>query len=378
MRVCFITNEFFGLGRYGGFGKLTQIMAEYLLKNGVDVFVVSWRGAEKQERISKLNGIKILSYHYNPSNSLKYIHSHLYSYKQSLKMYREVNADVYHSIELQLSTYVSQKAMPKSKHIVWFQDPYDETAYQEMSSVDNTFTWNSMAKIRFYSNLAILRRACNKSDKLVAQAKTFIPLIERLYKPTKAVTLLLNPVEIPKTNPEKASEPTVCFLGRWDPQKRVEKFIQLAQRFPKVKFVAMGKANENLIMDTQLRRKYRKIPNLELTGFVSENEKEHILSKSWVIVNTSIREGLPISFLEALAHRTAILSYVDPDGFASRFGHHVERDTLDCLETGLTRLLENDVWKERSELGYRYVKEKHEANKVINECIHYYKDALSS
>ncbi len=56
------------------------------------------------------------------------------------------------------------------------------------------------------------------------------------------------------------------------------------------------------------------MPNLRLTGFVTEEEKSRILASSWALMNTSVREALPVSFLEALAHKTPIISGEDPDG----------------------------------------------------------------
>ena len=68
------------------------------------------------------------------------------------------------------------------------------------------------------------------------------------------------------------------------------------------------------------------------------------MEKSWILINPAIREGLPNSYLEAAAHQTAILSYVNPDDFASRFGFHAATDNF---EEGLTTLLKNNYWKHR-------------------------------
>ncbi len=114
----------------------------------------------------------------------------------------------------------------------------------------------------------------------------------------------------------KADTPTVCFLARWDPQKRVEVFFELAEMFPEVEFIAMGRSHD-IEADARLRKWCEGIPNLSCPGFVSEEEKSRILEKSWALVNTSVREALPISFLEALAHETPILSGEDPDGLTS-------------------------------------------------------------
>ncbi len=374
MRVCFITNEFFGLGRYGGFGKLTKMLGQRLVEKGIEVYVVSWQTPGQKEK-ECVDGITVLSFPYQPFHSISFLPSHFRAYLRSMYLYRIADADIYHSIENQTSSFVAQKAMPYRKHVLWFQDPYDKIAYREMALVDKEFTWNTSMKLRFDATIPLLRSACNRADKLLTQARCFIPTINRLYKPKKEISFLPNPIEIPTTKIEKSSEPTVCFLGRWDPQKRVEQFFQLAKRFPKIKFIAMGKSNYPMV-DVQMRNKYGNIPNLEMTGFVSAAEKEEVLSKSWMLVNTSIREGLPISFLEASINKTAILSYVDPDNFASQFGYHVKTDNFLALGEGLNQLLADDLWKEKGEQGYSYVKENHEVNKVVKKCIDFYKELL--
>jgi glycosyltransferase involved in cell wall biosynthesis len=113
-----------------------------------------------------------------------------------------------------------------------------------------------------------------------------------------------------------------------------------------------------------------------MTGLVSEEEKRRLLAESWILVNTSVHEGLPISFLEALAHRTALLSYENPDEYVSRFGYHVREDSLECLGVGLEGLLKDDLWREKAEAGYVYVRENHDADKIIRMLVEIYKGLL--
>ncbi|UCD46102.1 MAG: glycosyltransferase, partial [Candidatus Bathyarchaeota archaeon] len=122
--------------------------------------------------------------------------------------------------------------------------------------------------------------------------------------------------------PEKVDEPIVCFLGRFDEEKRPEMFFELARRFPDFRFVALGRVHYEA-RDRMLRQLYGGTRNLDLPSFVTGQEKERVLDSSWIVVNTSVSECLPVSFLEAGAHGCAILSFHDPDGFASNFGYHV-------------------------------------------------------
>jgi glycosyltransferase involved in cell wall biosynthesis len=108
-----------------------------------------------------------------------------------------------------------------------------------------------------------------------------------------------------------------------------------------------------------VRRQYAGVRNLELQGFVDQfasDRFQEILSQSWIIVNTALREGLPRSFLEAASFKCAILSRVDPDGFASRFGHRVDDEDF---AGGLRRLLKDDAWRSLGEAAHAYVSTKY-------------------
>ena len=106
---------------------------------------------------------------------------------------------------------------------------------------------------------------------------------------------------------------------------------------------------------------------MEMMGFLDQfdgNAHTQVLQKSWVLVNTSAREGLPNAFLEATANKCAILSEVDPDGFASRFGYHA---AYGDFGQGLKALLGNDLWRERAAAGYAHVKAEFSLEAAIDQ-----------
>ncbi len=154
----------------------------------------------------------------------------------------------------------------------------------------------------------------------------------------------------------------------------MELFFRLAEDFPDVEFVAMGRSHDPLA-DAVLRKRCSGVPNLACPGFVSEEEKSRILEKSWALVNTSVREALPVSFLEALAHETPILSGEDPDGLTSRYGYRVRGgDYCEALEA----VLRDDSWREKGRLGRSYVEEVHEVGKVVDMHLEIYRGVLES
>jgi glycosyltransferase involved in cell wall biosynthesis len=129
--------------------------------------------------------------------------------------------------------------------------------------------------------------------------------------------------------------------------------------------------------DEQLRKTYGTLPNLEMPGVVLGEAKSRILEESWILVNTSWREGLPLSFVEAAGHQCAILSPLNPDDFASRFGYWAQQDTLDDLANGLESLLSGDRWRELGRQAQAFVRETFEFERAVDQHMAVYQDLLA-
>ncbi len=363
MRICFITSEVF-VSRHGGFGKLVRVVGRELTKRGFDVYAITW-AEPSMKKFKEINGIKVLSYPYTYTS--RSILRHVIDYSKVIPLIKQVNADVYISIDCMVETYIAQKIMPDRKHVIWVQDPFDWEDYKLLRSIDPNYR---ISRPKFWITTKLYERAYKRADLVLTQAKCYIPKIAKLYhvNPDKVI-YMPNPVEhIPnESSIRKSKKPMVCFLGRMDPQKRYWLFFELAKNFPDIEFVAIGKPNP--LYEKLYRRivvKYQGCRNLKIAGFVSEEEKSEILSRSWILCLPSIREGLPIAFLEALAHKCTLLSTTNPDNIVEKFGYHTRSEGL---SKGLKRLLENDEWRIKGELGYKYVVEVHSLDKVMEKLI---------
>jgi glycosyltransferase involved in cell wall biosynthesis len=115
-----------------------------------------------------------------------------------------------------------------------------------------------------------------------------------------------------------------------------------------------------------------------MLGFIDQFNGEklwQVFNQSWILVNTAAREGLPNALKEAAAHGCAILSSVDPDGFASRFGYHARRDDF---VSGLQALLDNNEWQRRGLQGREYVRQEFEIHKAIDQYVQVYQQLLGA
>jgi hypothetical protein len=359
MRVCLIAAEIFAWGVYGGFGRATRTIGRELVRSGVDVFAVVPR-RQNQRPVEMLDGIKVLSFPaHNPL--------------VAGRLFREINADIHHSAEAQFLTYMAMKALPRKKHVITFRDPRD--AYDwKLEFQDPTFSrLRTIPTYLYYENMFV-RQAVRKADALFTAARYLQEKVKNKYALEVMPHFLPTPVSVPERI-EKATRPTVCYNARWDRRKKPERFLALAEQYPDIGFIAIGKSQDTA-WDMYLRTKYVNVPNLEMTGLIDQFASDRlfaILEKSWIMVNTSTREGLPNSFLEACAHKCAIMSNGDADQFCSRFGCHV---TDGDFAKGLDFLLENDRWKERGAAGYDHMKEVFQVEKSMQLHIEWYNKVL--
>jgi glycosyltransferase involved in cell wall biosynthesis len=367
MKVCYVSPEVFHWGVYGGFGYLTWMLGRKLAERGVDVSVVT-QCRSGQREVEEVDGFTVYGY---PSHSIGL--ASLSARRESMKYYRMADADIYHSQAISYNSYVAQAACPEKKHVLTFQDPYDRDEWNRIAKVEPKYG-SIRHKLRVVAETRFLAKTCHRMDALYSQAHFLVKKSVDLYGLSVEPSFLPNPVPIPETITGKSETPLVCFLARWDPQKRVELFFQLAKDNPDIEFIAMGRSHDPE-QDIRLRETYSDIHNLTLTGFVSEAEKQEILGHSWALINTSIREALPVSFLESLANETPVISRENPDDLISRYGYHVQSGEY---QDGLDLLLDCDEWRHRGKDGRRHVQSVYDADKVADLHIREYERIIEA
>ena len=351
--ICILTSQYFDWGIYGGFGSMSRKLAESLVYAGYQVSVIVPR-RNGQKPVEDIQGVAVQSF--APLNI-----------SEACRLLRNSPADVFHSQDPTLLTYFAQKLLPSRVHLVTCRDPR------------NWKDW--LTEFRYATSL---RRALlpfnyvTESGPLVGQSVrnahgVFCPAhclkhkIKQLYGLNDQPDLLPNLIDVPRSIPRKSDIPTITFIARFDKRKRPWIFMELARQFPQYRFIAVGKGSASAEggYDVTLRKRYGRVENLVMPGLINrftEPERLHeILSDTWVFVSTAAREGLPLSFLEASAYGCAILSAVDPDQFATRFGGLVRDDDF---ASGLQTLLTDSPLK-KGRAAYQYVRTTYETGKAL-------------
>jgi glycosyltransferase involved in cell wall biosynthesis len=287
--------------------------------------------------------------------------------------YRAVDADIYHSQDTSLGTRLAMLAMPRRAHAITFRDPMDDHDWEiETAHADSRgIGWRLY---RQFIDGPLVASAVRRAHGRYCAAEFLRAKVMRKYALSVQPGFLPTPVDVPETV-TKALQPTVCYVGRWDSRKRPERFFDLAREFPGVHFIAVGGARDQH-RDRRLRRDYGRLPNLEMTGVVDQFRTDvvsRVFERSWVLINTSAREGLPNTFLEACAQRCALLSHVDPDGFTSRFGCLT---TEEGLRDGLEWLLTDDRWLTRGAQGQAFMQATFATRRAVDAHLDAYERLL--
>lgn len=360
MKVCLISGELFAWGKYGGFGRATRTIGGELVKRGIEVTaIVPRRG--NQNRVEMLDGMKVLSFP-------------MWNMLDAFYHYRSCRADIYHSQEPSLGTWLAMKAAPHGKHVITFRDTRSRKDWSaEIAEASRGLVAGYLN--RYYEDSPLVHRAVRQADQLLCASYSVGVKARKVYDLEVPPPFMPTPLHIP-SRIEKAAKPTVCFVARMTRRKRPGLFFDLARQFPEVQFIAIGDSRDPDWFES-VYAPYKNTPNLVYHGFVDQFASGDVFStysKSWILVNPARREGLPNSHLEALAHGCALLSCTNPDDLSSRYGFHAERSDL---AEGLRYLLEGNRWRDLGIAGRIYIEGVYEVSRAVSMHVSAYEKVLS-
>lgn len=367
MRICYVVSEYFAWGQYGGYGTITRSVAEGLSRRGHEVFALVNKKTEQAKReqrdVESIAGVTVIGLP----------HSYVARLRRA-DLYRAPRADLYVSIDARFDSWLAMRRNPRAKHAIWMLDPMSFADYWAHHRSDPAAArpGEKLATRLAFEGLQLFgRRALHRADALFSQPRH--PSRRTLaLAGSRPLHFAPNPVELPEEPIEKSDRPLVLFLGRFDWQKQPEDFFALARALPEVRFVAAGAASDPA-RDAALRAGAAGLANLELPGVVEGAEKDRLLRQAWILCNTSLREGLPRSFQEALAYGCALVAGVDPDRVVSRFGA-IARDR--DFAAALRSLLEGDRWRARGAEGHDYLRETHAPERALDTHESLYREVV--
>lgn len=365
IKVGLIIDEFFGGANtaFGGYGFLARkYIAKYIPNENIQIDVLLGRGKKK---------LCATKFHEDDVDLYK-LPKFPFAARWWLK---KKNYDVYLSIELVNDYVLRNETNPNKKLILWIQDPRPKYEWEEIETVqlfkENNYynqkiynfvhNWYKQNRIHFISQAHFLNQ----------KAKDLYDLDENVK-----IQYLPNCIEIDKdfdinSYPKKNN---IIFLGRIESVKRGWLFCEIAKKMPEYNFYMLGQSMREKSKNDAIMAQYNNISNLHFAGHVDGKIKEQYLKDAKILVNTSIHEALPISFIEALSYGVCLVSNRNPENLTSNFGiwtGQINGDGFDKVDLYIdairSLMLDDERRKILANSAKEYVKNIHNVDRFIKD-----------
>ncbi len=356
MRFAFVMPYFFKDGITGGAEKQSYLLSKYLAKEGFDVhYITSKFGKGESYEGIKLHRIldfpHILQYLEYPKIILK-----LFEIQPDVVLTRIRHYYLPVSLYSILSGRISMLFVPEDASL----NPFYETLKTfRLLRIKNSPIYKYISLLNsllldIFSIMGILI-----SHKIVVQNEYQKEKLAGIYGRTGLKVPSI--IDIEDREPTKTERLTVCWIGNIREEKRVEILVKIAERLPSYEFYIIGRIPHRYRWIKELN-----IRNLKVLGELSYDETQEYLSRCWVYINTSEREGFPNTFLESWINRTLIITFgADPDGLiSSSLG--VKVDNVEDAIRIIKDFAENrSKYQDIIDRAYEYVIKNHSPKSIL-------------
>ena len=184
------------------------------------------------------------------------------------------------------------------------------------------------------------------------------------------IAVIRNGVELDGLGPAatRFADPTVVYLGRLKRYKRVDLVLAAVARLreggTRVKMIVAGKGDARPALEDTARRLGIE-DSVHFAGFVPDEQKRELLSRSWVHALTSPKEGWGITSIEASACGTPtvasnspglretvrhgetglLVPHGDVDALAAALGRTLQPETRDRMGRAARAMAERYTWE---------------------------------
>ncbi len=348
VRVGILANELFSkdVGRMGGFGWAMRQVSECFSNAqdlGFEAVLLMGERARSAEFPRTLH------------NSPVFWRAH--SNWTWLRQLRAARIDVLLSIDYRPNYRYFYGLLPTTPVILWVRDPWDDKDREVIKTLRVPGQEGVPPQgvrppnTRSLRRMLTLSRVTGRPFLFAVTTPALATKVSNTYGVSDVNVSVLPNIMVPHAGSvRKASRPVVAYLARLDPVKRPWLLTSLAERMPDVEFVVMG---QNHFTGPGSWQPTSIPPNMRMVGHADEAAKRAELESAWVLVNTSIHEGLSVSFLESLAFETPVVSSVNPENVVSRFGEWVGREpgtgegSLDGFQSALRGLITDESRRRR-------------------------------
>lgn len=351
MDICFISPKSYPLFNssvkktFGGAEVQISLLAKELAKNKdlfVHVMVADYDQKDKEVR----EGVTL----WKSLDFRKNIFLQMTSFVRSFK---KINAEVYVQRTLTpVSWLIALYCKLKRKKFVY------------MVAIDGETDGTHRAYDNLFGKL-IFKKVFSLSDVVITQN-------EYQHSRVKS-SLLRSAYPIPKRKPSIRRKKTVLWVGRSDKIKQPGIFLSLAEKFPKIPFVMIcSKATNDEEIFEKTQKRANSLPNVTFYDFMPFNKVDSFFREAKILVNTSVQEGFPNTFVQAAKNGTPIVSLnVNPNSIFDNYDlGYFCNGRLEELVGSISLLLNSkELFSKKGKQAYIYARKNHDVEVIIKQFL---------
>jgi glycosyltransferase involved in cell wall biosynthesis len=223
-------------------------------------------------------------------------------------------------------------------------------------------------QMRYARDRWLFTRALSRVDRVVVQNPRQLADCREHYG--RDATLIPSCYQPPR-DARPGQGDAVLWVGTVHDYKRPEMVLELARRLPRRRFIVVGgpaAPGERLregYFET-IRDAAARLPNVEFKGFLPLPEVERCFDRGRVLVNTSVYEGMPNTFLQAWARGIPTVATVDVGATLDGQPLYTKFGNLDEAEAAIERLCSDELhWARASARCLEYFNREHSSDEVL-------------
>lgn len=364
VRVCFISLSAYHLfnpgirSEFGGAELQLYYLATELAKDPQFeiIFVTSDFG---QPDIEVRVGVKLYKL-FSPPKKPRYIRT-IIEYIRLWLLLKKINADVYIQRAAGIITgWIALFCRLNRKKFIYM------TAHDNDVVANKKPIWmprGIMGDIIWWG----FKKGLKMTDLVMVQHQTQKENLKRYYKREGYIRPSAH--RIPEIRGQSNKE-CILWVARCEGWKQPEFFLELAEAFPEERFMMVCPASNDAGYFKKIKGLAAQLSNLKFVDYVPFNEIDDFFLGAKIFVNTSKDEGFPNTYIQALKSGTPIISLnVNPDEMLEKYNiGRCARGDHNQLGKYLKGLLnDKELWQVMLENAYKYAKNNHDIQKIIEE-----------
>jgi glycosyltransferase involved in cell wall biosynthesis len=365
MKVCFLSLDSYPVltkkeWGFAGGAEVEQVDLGYeLVRRGHEVFFVTYRHG--CEAVEDAHGIRILKTY---STEKAMVLTSYQKFKSVWSCLREANADIYFH-ESGATGILPLFCFLNNKKFV-YRIPSNAMV------LGKNLSGNSGFKQKIADLIDI-----KQANAIIAQNYFQKRILSERFKVKSIV--IKNGVKIPPPCPAKNGPPIILWAGRITWVKRPHLFVELAKEIPYASFeIIGGKTDCELDLFNKIKAEAQELPNIKFQGFIPYHLVNEYFRRATLLVNTSVTEAFPITFIQAWANGAPVVSLnVDPDNVIQneKLGFYSRSKKQLLIDVKLL-LKDENLRREMGTNARNYIKREHDVQKVAEEYVKIFENTL--